>query len=119
MGSWEQKGHRLTDKKSPTQSPNDPGSVIAGYLLLRILGADYGQTAMSRGTKSPFSMKFGQCLSVRLIPLCLWSVQAWPLRELLGTTGGQVYASVNSGGTWQAIVRDLPAVLSVEVQTLS
>jgi photosystem II stability/assembly factor-like uncharacterized protein len=36
-----------------------------------------------------------------------------------GTTGGQVYASADSGDTWQAIVRDLPAVLSVEVQTLA
>lgn len=35
-----------------------------------------------------------------------------------GTTGGQVYASPDSGDTWRAIVRDLPAVLSVEVQTL-
>jgi photosystem II stability/assembly factor-like uncharacterized protein len=35
-----------------------------------------------------------------------------------GTTGGQVYGSADSGDTWQAIVRDLPAVLSVEVQTL-
>jgi photosystem II stability/assembly factor-like uncharacterized protein len=35
-----------------------------------------------------------------------------------GTTGGQVYASTNSGDTWVPIVRDLPAVLSVEVQTL-
>lgn len=35
-----------------------------------------------------------------------------------GTTGGQVYCSPDSGDTWQAIVRDLPAVLSVEVQTL-
>lgn len=35
-----------------------------------------------------------------------------------GTTGGQVYASADSGDTWQAIVRDLPAVCSVEVQTL-
>ena len=35
-----------------------------------------------------------------------------------GTTGGQVYASPDSGDTWQAIVRDLPAVLSVEVQTI-
>ncbi|MDB6171273.1 MAG: BNR/Asp-box repeat protein [Chthoniobacteraceae bacterium] len=35
-----------------------------------------------------------------------------------GTTGGQVYASSDSGDTWEAIVRDLPAVLSVEVQTL-
>jgi len=36
-----------------------------------------------------------------------------------GTTGGQVYASNDSGDTWNAIVRDLPAVTSVEVQTLS
>jgi photosystem II stability/assembly factor-like uncharacterized protein len=35
-----------------------------------------------------------------------------------GTTGGQVYASRDAGDTWSAIVRDLPAVLSVEVQTL-
>ncbi|MBK8902678.1 MAG: exo-alpha-sialidase [Anaerolineaceae bacterium] len=35
-----------------------------------------------------------------------------------GTTGGQVYASADSGDNWTAIVRDLPAVLSVEVQTL-
>jgi photosystem II stability/assembly factor-like uncharacterized protein len=36
-----------------------------------------------------------------------------------GTTGGQVYASPDAGDTWAPIVRDLPAVLSVEVQTLS
>lgn len=35
-----------------------------------------------------------------------------------GTTGGQVYASSDSGDTWTPIVRDLPAVLSIEVQTL-
>jgi photosystem II stability/assembly factor-like uncharacterized protein len=35
-----------------------------------------------------------------------------------GTTGGQVYASADSGDSWRPIVRDLPAVLSVEVQTL-
>lgn len=35
-----------------------------------------------------------------------------------GTTGGQVYVSPDGGDHWQAIVRDLPAVLSVEVQTL-
>ncbi|HEY5078213.1 MAG TPA: hypothetical protein VII43_00135, partial [Opitutaceae bacterium] len=35
-----------------------------------------------------------------------------------GTTGGQVYASHDGGDHWTAIVRDLPAVLSVEVQTL-
>ena len=36
-----------------------------------------------------------------------------------GTTGGQVYASADAGESWAPIVRDLPAVLSVEVQTLS
>ena len=36
-----------------------------------------------------------------------------------GTTGGQVYASADAGDTWAPIVRDLPAVYSVEVQTLS
>jgi BNR/Asp-box repeat protein len=36
-----------------------------------------------------------------------------------GTTGGQVYASSDAGDTWAPIVRDLPAVLSVEVQTLA
>ncbi len=35
-----------------------------------------------------------------------------------GTTGGQVYASADAGDTWNAVVRDLPAVCSVEVQTL-
>jgi photosystem II stability/assembly factor-like uncharacterized protein len=35
-----------------------------------------------------------------------------------GTTGGQVYCSNDAGENWQAIVHDLPAVLSVEVQTL-
>jgi hypothetical protein len=36
-----------------------------------------------------------------------------------GTTGGQVYGSANGGDSWQAIVRDLPAVLSVEAQAIA
>jgi hypothetical protein len=36
-----------------------------------------------------------------------------------GTTGGQVYASADGGDSWKAIMSDLPAVLSVEVQTLA
>jgi photosystem II stability/assembly factor-like uncharacterized protein len=36
-----------------------------------------------------------------------------------GTTGGQVYASADAGDSWKPIVRDLPGVLSVEVQTLA
>jgi photosystem II stability/assembly factor-like uncharacterized protein len=41
-----------------------------------------------------------------------------PCGIYLGTTGGQVYASPDSGNTWKAVVHDLPAVLSVEAQTL-
>jgi hypothetical protein len=36
-----------------------------------------------------------------------------------GTTGGQVYASSDAGDSWKPIVHDLPAVLSVEAQTLA
>jgi photosystem II stability/assembly factor-like uncharacterized protein len=35
-----------------------------------------------------------------------------------GTTGGQVYASADSGDNWTAIASNLPPVLSVEVQTI-
>jgi photosystem II stability/assembly factor-like uncharacterized protein len=35
-----------------------------------------------------------------------------------GTTGGQIYASADAGDNWAPIVRDLPAVVSVEVQVL-
>lgn len=42
-----------------------------------------------------------------------------PCGVYFGTTGGQVYASPDGGDSWASIVRDLPAVLSVEVQTLA
>ena len=35
-----------------------------------------------------------------------------------GTTAGQVYVSADAGDTWTPVVRDLPPVLSIEVQTL-
>jgi len=41
-----------------------------------------------------------------------------PCGIYFGTTGGQVYCSADSGDTWEPIVRDLPSVLSVEVQSL-
>ena len=41
-----------------------------------------------------------------------------PCGVYFGTTGGQVYVSANAGDSWAPIVRDLPSVLSVEVQTL-
>ncbi len=42
-----------------------------------------------------------------------------PCGVYFGTTGGQVYGSADGGDSWAPIVRDLPPVLSVEVQTLS
>ncbi len=42
-----------------------------------------------------------------------------PCGVYFGTTGGQVYLSANAGDAWAPIVRDLPGVLSVEVQTLT
>jgi photosystem II stability/assembly factor-like uncharacterized protein len=41
-----------------------------------------------------------------------------PCGVYFGTTGGQVYASADGGDSWTAAVRDLPAVLSVEAQSL-
>ncbi len=41
-----------------------------------------------------------------------------PCGIYFGTTGGQVYHSADGGDTWAPIVRDLPAVLSVEAQVL-
>ncbi len=41
-----------------------------------------------------------------------------PCGVYFGTTGGQVYASRDGGDHWAPIVRDLPAVLSVEAQAL-
>ncbi|MFI5253120.1 MAG: WD40/YVTN/BNR-like repeat-containing protein [Bacteroidota bacterium] len=42
-----------------------------------------------------------------------------PCGLYFGTTGGQVYVSPDAGDNWSPIVRDLPAVLSVEAQVLS
>jgi photosystem II stability/assembly factor-like uncharacterized protein len=41
-----------------------------------------------------------------------------PCGIYFGTTGGQVYGSADAGDSWAPIVRDLPAVVSVEVHTL-
>jgi photosystem II stability/assembly factor-like uncharacterized protein len=41
-----------------------------------------------------------------------------PCGIYFGTTGGQVYGSRDGGDSWTAIARDLPAVMSVEVQAL-
>jgi BNR/Asp-box repeat len=41
-----------------------------------------------------------------------------PCGLYFGTTGGQVYGSSDEGDSWNPIVRDLPPVLSLEVQVL-
>jgi photosystem II stability/assembly factor-like uncharacterized protein len=41
-----------------------------------------------------------------------------PCGIYFGTTGGQVYGSADGGDSWAPIVRDLPAVLSVEAQVI-
>jgi photosystem II stability/assembly factor-like uncharacterized protein len=41
-----------------------------------------------------------------------------PCGVYFGTTGGQVYSSSDGGDNWAPLFRDLPAVLSVEAQTL-
>jgi photosystem II stability/assembly factor-like uncharacterized protein len=41
-----------------------------------------------------------------------------PCGVYFGTTSGTVYCSADGGDSWNAIVRDLPGVLSVEVLTL-
>ncbi|MBW3563074.1 MAG: FAD-dependent oxidoreductase, partial [Actinobacteria bacterium] len=41
-----------------------------------------------------------------------------PCGIYVGTTGGDVYGSADAGDTWTPIVRGLPRVMSVEVQTL-
>jgi len=41
-----------------------------------------------------------------------------PCGVYFGTTGGQVYASADAGDSWVTIARDLPSVMSVEVQML-
>jgi photosystem II stability/assembly factor-like uncharacterized protein len=48
--------------------------------------------------------------------MCVDSLE--PGGVYFGTTGGQVYASADGGDSWAAVARDLPAVLSVEAQTL-
>ena len=42
-----------------------------------------------------------------------------PCGVYFGTTGGQVYVSADNGDSWDPVVRNLPSVLSVEVQTLT
>ncbi|MDE2232297.1 MAG: exo-alpha-sialidase [Candidatus Omnitrophica bacterium] len=55
---------------------------------------------------------------VNVLRECLCVDQLDSCGIYFGTTGGQVYGSRDSGNSWECIVHDFPAVLSVEVQTL-
>jgi photosystem II stability/assembly factor-like uncharacterized protein len=56
---------------------------------------------------------------VNILRDCMAADSLDPCGVYFGTTGGQIYASADAGDRWSPIVRDLPAVLSVEVQTLA
>jgi len=49
--------------------------------------------------------------------MCVDSLE--PCGVYFGTSGGEVYASADGGNSWNTLARDLPGVLSVEVQSLS
>ena len=73
--------------------------------------------AATTGRRSPAGLPQEHCyVNVLRDAMAVDSLDACGV--YFGTTGGQVYASADAGDTWAPIVRDLPAVLSVEVQTL-
>ena len=73
--------------------------------------------AATSGRRSPRACRSSDCyVNVLRDAMAVDSLD--PCGVYFGTTGGQVYASADAGDSWAPIVRDLPAVLSVEVQTL-
>jgi len=75
------------------------------------------RTGGMRGKNSPRSAAT-RLLRERVYATPCPSIRLDPCGIYFGTTGGQVYAR-RGGDSWSPIVRDLPAVLSVEVQTFS
>ena len=92
-----------------------------------ILLAAEGLQPSSKGARVKFSgskrtVVDGPFTETKELIAGFWLWQVKSLEDCgiyFGTTGGQVYASADAGDNWAPIVRDLPAVLSVEVQTLS
>ena len=73
--------------------------------------------AATSGSRSPTGCRSSDCyVNVLRDAMAVDSLDSCGV--YFGTTGGQVYASADAGDNWAPIVRDLPAVLSVEVQTL-
>ena len=81
-------------------------------------GCIAAEQAETNGKRSPSGLPQKDCyVNVLRDAMAVDSLE--PCGVYFGTTGGQVYASADAGDTWNPIVRDLPAVLSVEVQTLA
>jgi len=73
-------------------------------------------SASERCASTSASLASVRCCSVTTVSMSVDSLE--PCGVYFGTSGGQVYASADAGDSWVPIVRDLPPVLSVEVQTL-
>ena len=113
----------LTDPRWNALVQSHPqASVFHSTAWLRALEQSYGYTCEALTTAKPgepltdglpqehcYVNVLRDAMAVDTLPEC---------GIYFGTTGGQVYASADSGDSWAPIVRDLPAVLSVEVQTL-
>ena len=103
---------------SPTRSTSCRSRATRSTIRPRASCASIAAAAAATsGSRSPTA-----CRKATATSTCC--ATPWPSTRLdecgvyFGTTGGQVYASADAGDNWTAIVRDLPAVLSVEVQTL-
>ena len=90
---------------SPTLEPSDPSRLVRSWF-------QPDQVEEARSLRQPPTLDDLYALQMAIDSLDSCGVY-------FGTTGGQVYASTDAGDSWAPIVRDLPAVLSVEVQTLT
>ena len=105
----------VTQRRTPTSSPSPATASTTRPTASSRSGAPR-PTARS-GSRSrpgcPRRIASSMCTGTRCPPTRWMTTGIY-----FGTTGGQVYCSADAGDTWAPIVRDLPAVLSVEVQVL-
>ena len=97
----------MTDRADVVQAWLEPRAEEMGALLERLVAVD---------TQNPPGRQLGRCGRVLRDAMAVDTLDACGI--YFGTTGGQVYGSTDGGDSWKPIVHDLPAVLSVEVQTL-
>jgi len=100
---------------------------LLSIALLAVVGsqtgcASYLQAASSANTSAVVSARAAADLAAKVNAeaFCTMSVDTLdPCGIYFGTTGGAVYGSADGGESWTPIVRDLPGVLSVEVQAFA